>query len=126
MLCLLHAVKRAPQADLLLLSAMLTNAQEFAEWIASSIGRVCTVYENPWKPSRQARGVVAYRRQDLSNIRHSNRVIPYGLFGLHQNWHPDAPSDLRLVQLSTEEVSLNVNQSGRATPIPMASGTPWH
>ena len=29
MLCLLHALKRAPDADLLLLSAMLTNAAEF-------------------------------------------------------------------------------------------------
>ena len=31
MLCLLHALKRAPEADLLLLSAMLTNAPEFAD-----------------------------------------------------------------------------------------------
>lgn len=37
MLCLLHAMKRAPDADLLLLSAMLRNANEVANWLLDSI-----------------------------------------------------------------------------------------
>src|SRR5262249_7688095 len=67
MLCLLQALKRAAEADLLLLSAMLTNSEEFADWIQESTGRPCVAYQNPWKPSRQARGVVVYRRQDLAS-----------------------------------------------------------
>jgi ATP-dependent RNA helicase HelY len=116
MLCLLHALKRAPGADLLLLSAMLTNAMEFADWIQESTGRPCTAYQNPWKPSRQARGVVVYRRQDLGNIANSREMIPYGLFGLHQHWNPQVATDLRLISLSAETVTLARSQRGWATP----------
>ena len=116
MLCLLHALKRAPEADLLLLSAMLTNAPEFAEWIQVSTGRPCTAYHNPWKPSRQARGLVIYRREDLSNIVTSREMIPFGLFGLHQNWNPQAEADLRLVSVSNEPVTLARSRGGWATP----------
>ncbi len=41
MLCLLHALKRAPDADLLLLSAMLTNPSEFSDWIQQNTSRPC-------------------------------------------------------------------------------------
>jgi hypothetical protein len=116
MLCLLHALKRAPEADLLLLSAMLTNAAEFAEWIQESTGRPCTAYQNPWKPSRQARGIVVYRRPDLNNISTSREMIPYGLFGLHQHWNPQISADLSLVPLSNEVVTLNQSRGGWATP----------
>jgi superfamily II DNA/RNA helicase len=117
MLCLLHALKRAPDADLLLLSAMLTNAEEFAAWIQEATGRTCSAYQNAWKPSRQARGVVVYRRQDIGNIATSRNMIPYGLFGLHQHWNPQAPADLRLVSLSNAPVTLaRSNTTGRATP----------
>jgi ATP-dependent RNA helicase HelY len=116
MLCLLHALKRAPAADLLLLSAMLTNADEFAAWIQERTGRPCAAYQNPWKPSRQARGVVVYRREDIHNIAASQEMIPYGLFGLHQNWNPQVAADIRLVSLLDETVTLRIGQSGRATP----------
>jgi ATP-dependent RNA helicase HelY len=117
MLCLLHALKRAPQADLLLLSAMLTNTDEFAEWIRESTGRPCIAYQNPWKPSRQARGVVVYRREDLINIANSREMIPYAIFGLQQNWNPQADTDLRLVPLSSETVTLaRSKRYGYATP----------
>lgn len=115
MLCLLQAIKRAPHADLLLLSAMLTNAEEFAAWVQSSIGRPCSAYHNPWKPSRQARGVVTYKRQDLGPTS-TLLTRPYALFGLHQNWLPTAPADLRLVQLIEENVQLNRGQRNRPTP----------
>ena len=44
MLCLLHILNRACDADLLLLSAMLTNAKEFADWIEISTGRPCAAF----------------------------------------------------------------------------------
>ena len=56
MLCLLHILKRIPDADLLLLSAMLTNGDEIAAWLREVRGRPCTAFHDPWKPSRQARG----------------------------------------------------------------------
>ena len=118
MLCLLQIIKRAPQADLLLLSAMLSNAPDFAAWITEISGRPCTAFQDPWKPSRQARGIVVYQRTRLNQIANAARAAhitrlgggrparvdtsatPMGLFGLHQNWNPAAPADTRLVKLS--------------------------
>lgn len=65
MLCLLAFVHVAPNADLLLLSAMLKNGQELAQWIYELTRRECVAVDLLWKPSRQARGVVIYRKDDL-------------------------------------------------------------
>ena len=43
-------------------------------------------------------------------------MIPFGLFGLHQNWNPQAEADLRLVSVSNEPVTLARSQGGWATP----------
>jgi hypothetical protein len=71
MLCLLAFVHVAPSADLLLLSAMLKNGQEFARWICELTQRECVAVDLLWKPSRQARGVVIYREADLIAARDS-------------------------------------------------------
>jgi ATP-dependent RNA helicase HelY len=68
MLCLLHAAKRAPQADFLMLSAMVINGQELADWLAGLTGRPASFFHDPWKPSRQARGVVVYPQAALDPI----------------------------------------------------------
>lgn len=52
MLCLLQLLKQAPTTDLLLLSAMLTNANEFAAWIQEATSRPCVAFVDLWKPSR--------------------------------------------------------------------------
>ena len=75
MLCLLEFCVQAPDADLLFLSAMLKNAQEFGDWITSLTGRDCAVVELLWKPSRQARGVVVYRRSDISTVEAASQAI---------------------------------------------------
>ncbi len=66
MLCLLAFVHVAPSADLLLLSAMVRNGEELAQWIGELTQRECVAVDLLWKPSRQARGVVIYREQDLA------------------------------------------------------------
>ncbi|MGS1018093.1 DEAD/DEAH box helicase [Allosphingosinicella humi] len=68
MLCLLAFQAAAPEADLLLLSAMLQNGDELAAWIEELTGRPCEPIELLWKPSRQARGVVVYRQDDINGI----------------------------------------------------------
>jgi RAD3-like DEAD/DEAH box helicase len=115
MLCLLNVLKHAPRSDLLLLSAMLSNAEEFAGWIAEVSGRPCQAFIDPWKPSRQARGIVTYERSCLDQIRQAAQVaarvrrrggraqridrnaIPYALFGLHQNWNPGTEPSSRTI-----------------------------
>jgi ATP-dependent RNA helicase HelY len=132
MLCLLHAVKRAPEADLLLLSAMLTNGQELAGWLANLTARPAHYFHDQWKPSRQARGVVMYPRHEFTPIyqfirrRHQNpRLKPpefpttaYALFGLQQNWAPNAPSDTKIVRLLRDPVMI---KAGTSAPAPNAN-----
>jgi ATP-dependent RNA helicase HelY len=135
MLCLLQVITKAHDADLLLLSAMLTNAEEFSDWIAEITQRPCSAFVDPWKPSRQARGVVVYSRGELDQItrvgrefvaqqrrgernlvRPNTSAVPYCLFGLHQNWNPAAAADIRLIKLSDTPISLNLSSQGRPTP----------
>jgi superfamily II RNA helicase len=68
MLCVLAFNQIVRNADLLFLSAMLKNASGFAKWIAELTGRACVDVDLLWKPSRQARGVVIYRDDELAEI----------------------------------------------------------
>lgn len=133
MLCLLHALQRAPNADYLLLSAMLQNAPDVAEWLGQLTGRPCIGFQDPWKPSRQARGVVTYAENQLTwahqvvraanfaerngqeGIRPPLDLVPFALFGLHNAWLRNAPADRRIVRLSQDNVRLNYGVTG-ATP----------
>ena len=112
MLCLLAFQAAAPDADLLLLSAMLKNGKELAKWVEELTGRPCAFVDLLWKPSRQARGVLVYRKADLDSIRAAaiaeqkrideerkvasaslraraaDKLVarPYVLWGLQHNW----------------------------------------
>jgi superfamily II DNA/RNA helicase len=112
MLCLLGFNHLAPNADLLFLSAMLKNAEEFAQWIAEFTGRPCVRVDLVWKPSRQARGVLIYKDNDLNKARHEAAAVqdaengrkgqiakglraaatrelvvqPWAIWGLQHNW----------------------------------------
>jgi superfamily II DNA/RNA helicase len=112
MLCLLAFHAAAPGADLLLLSAMLRNGTELADWVRDLTGRHCECVELLWKPSRQARGVVVYHTSRINRIqdkafrtqaklnakeRRTARTLraaagrklrarPWVLWGLQHNW----------------------------------------
>lgn len=124
MLCLLHAARRAPQADFLFLSAMLTNGETFAAWIADLTDRPTEFFHDPWKPSRQARGVVIYPQAELDAVRDARAAgsrdktfpaSPNALFGLQQNWVPGAGTDTAVVRLMDQTVPLTANNR-QATP----------
>lgn len=112
MLCLLALNHIAPNADLLFLSAMLKNAEEFAEWIGLLTGRAFVCVDLLWKPSRQARGVLIYKKEDLDKAKQAAEAIqaaenkkkkkqakglrasalrelavqPWAIWGLQHNW----------------------------------------
>ncbi|MEO1211254.1 MAG: DEAD/DEAH box helicase [Cyanobacteria bacterium J06638_20] len=133
MLCLLHAIRRAPRADYLLLSAMLQNAPDVADWLSELTGRNCISFIDPWKPSRQARGVLTYPAEELkaanqcvraANLAKRNKqravrppltVSPFALFGLHHAWSVSVANDIRLVRISDHKVTLSYGAAG-ATP----------
>ncbi len=132
MLCLLAFYDIAPEADMLFLSAMVKNGQQFAEWIAKLTGRPCHTVELLWKPSRQARGVVVYQEQEIQNAKinaitiqqtldHKDekvaknlraaskrelRAIPHVVWGLQHNWLTTANS-VTFTKIMNESVQLS-------------------
>ncbi len=128
MLCVLHAARRAPEADFLLLSAMIQNGQEIADWLGQLTKRPANFFFDPWKPSRQARGVVIYpnaevarinsyvyaKRQGQKRAKPSLSATPHALFGLQNNWNPGAATDTNIVRLLAEPVTLALGTYGAA------------
>lgn len=127
-LCFLTLASRFPQADLLLVSAMISNTAELTGWIESMTGRSALALDNPWKPTRQARGALVYDSEDLQRlrehlraaflavpnktvpveVRREMRAEPYGFFSLKPTWESTQKRDYRLVSLLNEPVELAV------------------
>lgn len=124
MLCILNLTHSAPHADLLLISAMMQNAEEIAGWVAELTGRPCLPLDLAWKPTRQARGCVAYsadRITELEELLRSEQAIattagvptklkpklnaqPLAFFCLRQTWATRNRSDYSLMALLDEPV----------------------
>lgn len=131
MLCLLNFTAISPEADLLLLSAMMKNAPEIAGWIESISGRSCLPLELTWKPTRQVRGCIVYdtarinqlttrlstARREFSNrnapvsIQRQMTAQPFGFFCLRQTWQSNSRADYALLPLLDSEVQLATGTS---------------
>ena len=129
MLCLLNFATIAPGADILLLSAMMQNADEMAAWVGELTQRTCLALTLNWKPTRQVRGCVVYDAQDIQSmrdrvreakrvastkgppkaLRESLRIHPFGLFSLHQTWESRSRADYTLLPLLDDKVLLGTN-----------------
>jgi hypothetical protein len=137
MLCVLGFHHVAPNADMLFLSAMLKNPQDIADWIAALTERPCVAVDLPWKPSRQARGVIIYDNNELTRIREAATAAqqkgnaaagkiaktlrraaarlllatPYAIWGLQHNW-------------LYENKAACITNAVSSTPVTLA-GAPW-
>jgi hypothetical protein len=67
-LCLLRLLAIAPKADVLLMSAMMANTVEIATWLHEATGRVVEPVQVRWKPTRQARGCLVFREDELNKL----------------------------------------------------------
>ncbi|TCI00689.1 DEAD/DEAH box helicase [Roseococcus sp. SYP-B2431] len=126
MLCLLTFLTVRKEADVLLLSAMVSNGSQVASWLESLLRRPVQTFDDRWKPTRQLRACVTYDSDELARLRSSISspmasgsttpnldAKPVGLFSLVSGWNPRAPDKLALRPLS-------------AQPIPLRKGTgPW-
>jgi hypothetical protein len=138
MLAVLMLTRRVPNADLLLLSAMIRNGSQLAGWLQEITGRPCLFFEPLWKPSRQARGVVMYQdseltaalaaataAQDLENQRTGRRstsvravaraelqLTPFGLFGLENNWLGESTANVTIRRLIAGQVGMDGKLDG--------------
>lgn len=124
MLCILNLTNYAPLADLLLVSAMMKNAGEMAGWVAELTGRPCLALDLAWKPTRQARGCVAYedaRIAELHELLSTEQLTattkgvpshiadrldaqPFAFFCLRQTWATRKREDYALMALLDDAV----------------------
>lgn len=137
MLCLLGVLEVASGCDILLLSAMVENASELAEWIAAVTQRRCAAHDAGWKPTRQVRGCVVFDLDSLNSLqsqataarsratkrnapktlKDSIAALPYALFGLTHRWAAEVePSRFTLLPLSSTPTKLSLNKSWQLTP----------
>jgi hypothetical protein len=137
MLCVLGFNHVAPKADMLFLSAMLKNVDDMADWIKALTGRPCIAVDLPWKPSRQARGVIIYDEAELNEAqklaaetqrkadakarkttitlrqiaKQQLKAVPYAIWGLQHNW-------------LTNNKAACITNAVSDTPVPLA-GAIW-
>ena len=136
MLCVINFARAAPQADFLLLSAMMKNTEEIADWIEDLTQRHCLSLSLSWKPTRQLRGSVVYQDRDISAlntmlqdrrpatrtktipapVKRAVPAQPFGLFSLKQTWATRARNDYAFSPLLDETPLLGVNPSWQLTP----------
>ena len=136
MLCVLNFARLAPEADFLMLSAMMKNTDEIADWLKDLTGRQCLSLSLSWKPTRQLRGSVVYQYEEISGLstklRHRRQQTqaknipkwvkqevparPFGLFSLRQTWETQSRDDYILSPLLEENPLLGINSTWRLTP----------
>jgi hypothetical protein len=110
-LVLAHLFGVAPDARVLLQSAMVANGKELAEWIADATGRSAAPSEIRWRPSRTARGFVVIDRSEYEKAKTDSQTPPAGrkpfratarlglTVGLSGPWTLDGPEDYRTLRL---------------------------
>lgn len=136
MLCIVNAVELAPNADMLMLSAMMSNATEIAGWLQSILNRRCLALSMNWKPTRQVRGCLVYPRSEVTSLSALALALkkttaaklppekvaaqmlsrPQGFFGLKQTWDTTNRSDYALLPLLEQPVQLALNKYWKLTP----------
>ncbi|MDE2691450.1 MAG: DEAD/DEAH box helicase [Acidobacteriota bacterium] len=136
MLCILRVVRLAPEADLLLLSAMIKNADEMAAWLKELTGRETLHLSMPWKPTRQLRGCVVYPQQRLKKlnsflqtekqksttqsvpaaVKRRLTAQPHGFFSVRQTWASQRRDAYAYLPICTQRPELSANASWRLIP----------
>lgn len=136
MLCILGFVRVAPEADIVLLSAMMKNTEELSSWLAELTDRNALALDNAWKPTRQLRGCIVY---DLKRLRALEKTLreervkkptggvpvavgreltaqPSAFFSVKQTWASQVRRDYALVPFFTEALTLATNNRWGLTP----------
>ena len=136
MLCVLNAVELAPKADMLMLSAMMSNATQIAGWLQSVMNRPCLALSMSWMPTRQVRGCLVYPRSEVDamttlakSLKTSATTVappqkakrqmlarPQGFFGLKQTWDTTNRVDYALLPLLDRPVQLTLSPYWKVTP----------
>jgi superfamily II DNA/RNA helicase len=120
---LAHILTLAPQARVLLLSALMDNPQDLCAWLQTATGASAEPIREPWRPTRTLRAVAGVDRRRFAPIlrdaqaqRERERVkqrefsAPAALLaGLQGAWQSSDPEDFTLVRTAID-LPLNVQE----------------
>ncbi len=111
-----EVLHRAPDVRALLLSALIANVDELAQWLSDATGVDAVPINHPWRPTRTLRAIAGFDRSGdaaarsragealaalpshRKNIRYQSPVSL--LVGLQGAWRTSAPVDYAVVRTS--------------------------
>lgn len=131
MYCLLRLFVELPNADYLLISAMVENGEEIASWVSAVTGRNCEAFNSSWKPTRQLQGCIIYPQEELQGLREivfkaqSEAVkggppkklkdliyaTPHQIYSLRNIWDPKRPNDFFVRKLFDRKIKLELSST---------------
>lgn len=76
MFTMLEIFEKLPQVDFVLLSAMVKNSHDIADWLKSVTHRECLVFDDKWKPTRQLQGCLVYEQAEIKQLQNKARTNP--------------------------------------------------
>lgn len=135
MYCLLQLFTMLPQADYLLISAMVENGEEIRQWIQQITGRECKLFSSTWKPTRQLHGCIVYDKTKVDQlqgrlnearrhattrgvpvaIKNSLVITPECFFSLKNIWETENDEDYFRTQITDTSVKLTTGANWNLT-----------
>ncbi|MBN7809533.1 DEAD/DEAH box helicase [Algoriphagus sp. H41] len=129
MYCLLRLFTEVPNSDFLLMSAMVENGSEIADWVSKITDRKCVAFTSNWKPTRQLQGCIVYPNHELeelktlikstprkkpksgppSTLKKKILATPHQIFSLRNIWDASRGNDFFIGKLSGKKVNLGMN-----------------
>jgi ATP-dependent RNA helicase DOB1 len=129
MFCLLSLFSILPNADYLLISAMVENGKEIANWVESITKRSCICFDSSWKPTRQMHGCIVFQEDEInalntvlseaknkastkapsSKIKQKLKAHPFNYFSLKNIWDSKAQRDYYIGNVLQNTVNLTAN-----------------
>ena len=129
MFTMLEIFEKLPQVDFVLLSAMVKNSHDIADWLKSVTHRECLVFDDKWKPTRQLQGCLVYEQGEIKQLQNNARTnpqhkskkkleasmlaTPWSLFCLKTVWDSQKVMDYSRVKLLNHQISLGISSITR-------------
>lgn len=129
MFTMLEIFEKLPQVDFVLLSAMVKNSHDIANWLKSVTHRECLVFDDKWKPTRQLQGCLVYEQGEIKQLQNNARTnpqhkskkkleasmlaTPWSLFCLKTVWDSQKVRDYSRVKLLNHQILLGISPTTR-------------
>lgn len=129
MFTMLEIFEKLPLVDFVLLSAMVKNSHDIADWLKSVTHRECLVFDDKWKPTRQLQGCLVYEQAEIKQLQNKARTnpqhkskkklvasmlaTPWSLFCLKTVWDSQKVRDYSRVKLLNHQISLGISSKTR-------------